>query len=184
MVPEIDLDPSEHQFAVTSAKGERFLPARSATYYMHVQTRLLFPLSIFAARWLYLWGLNRFPLVFKGAEIQRRRRWVDEWQPSGLLLIRAKRILSLKHEQMVWLQEFLSSTLTEPAVFCSVIVLKCFIRAFFFLVEGQKWGKLDLFKTPNETHCLHWVPLKIVIFHLCVRLLKKPKKFNSEMIRW
>lgn len=48
MVHEIVLDPTERQFAETSVKGKG-LPPCSATYYMHVQTQLLFPLSIFAA---------------------------------------------------------------------------------------------------------------------------------------
>lgn len=47
MVHEIVLDPSECQFAVLSMKGKG-LPPFSATYYVHVQTQLLFPLSIFA----------------------------------------------------------------------------------------------------------------------------------------
>lgn len=47
MVHEIVCDSSECQFAVISVKGKGLLPS-SAAYYMHVQTQLLFPLSIFA----------------------------------------------------------------------------------------------------------------------------------------
>lgn len=141
MAPEIVLDPSRTSICCDISEGGKGSPARSATYYMHVQTLLLFPSVNIGSRKTYLWGWNRFPLVFKGAEIHREQRRLDEWQLSGfsVALIRAKRILSLKHEQMVWLQEFQSSASTESAVFSSVIVINCFIRAFFGGVEGQSW---------------------------------------------
>lgn len=50
MVHEIVLGPFERKFALTSGRG-RGPPPCSATYYMHVQTQLLFPLSIFADGW-------------------------------------------------------------------------------------------------------------------------------------
>lgn len=51
MAHEIVLDPSERRFSATSVKGKG-LPPCSATYYMHVQTQLLFAVSIFAAGWI------------------------------------------------------------------------------------------------------------------------------------
>lgn len=49
MAPEIVLDPSPTSICCDISEGGKVFPARSATYYMHVQTLLLFPLSIFAA---------------------------------------------------------------------------------------------------------------------------------------
>lgn len=63
---------------------------------------------------------------------------------------------------MVWLQELQWSTSTESAVFCSVIVIKCLIRRFFFLGGGyhgkvrkirfERDSVLTEFETKFEAH--------------------------------